>query len=105
MSTPEPHLTVAEVARRLGLSRSFAYQIVKSEIGYVQHGRALRVPVENLDRYLARFAVNPPALHATTSKKISATKLRNVAPTENPKRAIIKPTYPRTKPRVPPDAK
>lgn len=47
-------LTIPEVAHRLGLGRSFTYQLVMSgEIPSIKLGRARRVPVTALEEFIA----------------------------------------------------
>ena len=46
-------LTVLEVARRLGMGRSFVYQLVsKGEIPSIKLGRARRIPVSDLEKFV-----------------------------------------------------
>ena len=46
-------LTVPEVARRLGMGRSFVYQLVsKGEIPSIKLGRARRIPVSALEKFV-----------------------------------------------------
>ncbi len=46
-------LTVSEVARRLGMGRSFVYQLVsKGEIPSIKLGRARRIPVSALEKFV-----------------------------------------------------
>lgn len=48
-------LTISEVAFRLGLGRSFIYELVmKGEIKSLKIGRARRIPVAALDEFVAR---------------------------------------------------
>ena len=50
-------LTVGEVAHRLGLSRSFTYELIlKGEIPSIKIGRARRVAAGVLEEYVARLA-------------------------------------------------
>lgn len=47
-------LTVPEVAHRLGLGRSFIYQLVmKGEIRSIKLGRARRIPVDALEQFVS----------------------------------------------------
>lgn len=47
-------LDVPEVARRLGISRSFAYELVASgRLPSIRLGRRVLVPVDQLERLLA----------------------------------------------------
>ena len=47
-------LTIPEVADRLGLGRSFIYQLVmKGEIPSIKIGRARRVPSKGLEDFVA----------------------------------------------------
>jgi len=49
-------LTVPECADRLGLGRSFMYELVqKGEIASLKLGRARRVAVTELERYVAKL--------------------------------------------------
>jgi len=49
-------LTVPEAAERLGLGRSFTYELVqRGEIASLKLGRARRVPVAELERYVQRL--------------------------------------------------
>ncbi len=46
-------LAVPEVARRLGMGRSFVYQLVmKGEIPSIKLGRARRIPVSALEKFV-----------------------------------------------------
>ena len=46
-------ITVSEAAARLGLGRSFVYQLVmKGDIPSIKLGRARRVPVSGLERFI-----------------------------------------------------
>jgi excisionase family DNA binding protein len=46
-------LKAPEVARRLGLARSTVYQMMSSgEIATVRHGRAVRVPVAAIQKWI-----------------------------------------------------
>lgn len=59
VTTPEEPavLCVPEVARRLGISRSFAYELVSAgEIPSVRLGRRVLVPVHQLRRLLGEVA-------------------------------------------------
>ena len=50
----ELFITVAEAARRAGLSRAFFYPLVmRGEVPSVKFGRARRVPVAGLERWAA----------------------------------------------------
>ena len=47
-------LTVPEAAQRLGLGRSFVYQLVmKGEIRSIKLGRARRIPVDALEQFVS----------------------------------------------------
>jgi excisionase family DNA binding protein len=49
-------LTVAEAADRLGVGRSFLYGVIqRGDLVTVKLGRARRVPVNELDRYVERL--------------------------------------------------
>ena len=59
LNSNEPHpdekllLTIPEVAYRLGLGRSFVYELVmKGEIKSVKIGRARRVPVSAVEEFV-----------------------------------------------------
>ena len=46
-------LTITEVAHRLGLGRSFVYELVmKGEVPSIKIGRARRVPAAALERFV-----------------------------------------------------
>jgi excisionase family DNA binding protein len=48
-------LTVSEAAERLGIGRSFAYQLVsRGELASLKLGRARRVPTTALDDFIAQ---------------------------------------------------
>ena len=48
-------LTIPEVAHRLGLGRSFVYQLVmRGEIPSIKIGRARRVPVTALEQFITQ---------------------------------------------------
>ena len=50
---PDEPLTVADVARRLGVSRRVAYELCQDgEIGTFKIGRSIRVKPEDLDAYI-----------------------------------------------------
>lgn len=51
-------LTVAEVGRRLGVSKATAYRLVQHMIR-VEVGGSVRVPEEALARYLAQRTITP----------------------------------------------
>jgi excisionase family DNA binding protein len=57
MVMTEPRLlTVEEAAKRLGMGRSFVYELVlKGELGSVRLGRARRIPVEAVDAFVDRL--------------------------------------------------
>ncbi|MEO9196775.1 MAG: helix-turn-helix domain-containing protein [Polyangia bacterium] len=121
LDMPDAHLSIAEVARRLAISRVFAYQLVRTNIGFVQHGdRAMRVPPELLDRYLkgvtwAGSSSDPTQRATSPSSKTTAArgsgsrrtpptakrpKLRSVGSSATPSALTVHPVYPRTKPRT-----
>ena len=51
---PKLLLTIPEVAFRLGLGRSFVYQLVMSgKISSIKIGRARRIPVNVLEQFIA----------------------------------------------------
>jgi len=53
--TPKQAVRVPELARRLSISRSFAFQLVsRGEIECVRVGRAILVPVAAIEKFLAR---------------------------------------------------
>ena len=46
-------LTVPEVARRLGMGRSFVYQLVsRGEIQSIKLGKSRRIPVSALEKFI-----------------------------------------------------
>jgi excisionase family DNA binding protein len=49
---PPVLLRVVEVARRLGISRSQAYVLVRQLLPHVRLGRSLRVPRPALDKWI-----------------------------------------------------
>lgn len=50
-------LTVEEAARRLGIGRSFAWELVrKGELPSIRIGRLVRIPVRTLDEWVQRKA-------------------------------------------------
>ncbi len=50
-------LTVEEAARRLGIGRSFAWELVrKGELPSIRLGRLVRIPVRTLDEWVQRKA-------------------------------------------------
>ncbi len=50
-------VSVEEAARRLGMGRSYTYQLVlRGEIDSVKLGRSRRVPVQALEEYVGKLA-------------------------------------------------
>jgi excisionase family DNA binding protein len=48
-------LTVEETAQRLGIGRSFAWELVhRGELPSIRLGRLVRIPVDALDEWLQR---------------------------------------------------
>ena len=55
-------LTIPESADRLGVGRSFMYELVqRGEIASLKLGRARRVPVSELQRYVERLQTEQAA--------------------------------------------
>lgn len=95
-----PLLTVAEVARRLSVSVRFAYTLASSEIGCIRMGRSIRVRMEDLERYIERATSGATTSEAVRSSQSKRPPTRPAARKDAaPPASLIKPTYPRTKPR------
>lgn len=52
-------LTIPEVAERLGMGRTFVYELVlKGEIKSVKLGRARRVPIAAVEEYIVHLGMD-----------------------------------------------
>ena len=58
-------LTVPEAALRLGVGRSFLYNLViRGEIASVKLGRARRIPVQAIEEFVIRLQANEKAMES-----------------------------------------
>lgn len=46
--------TVEEIGKMLGISRTKAYQLTKSELKVIRIGRCVRIPAEQLNEWVKR---------------------------------------------------